>query len=184
MLDAATHTKKRDQRSSDSSLTQKAGLMSKETLIDYCHMLERMDIIFILKAFDQNNKRAFPKKAMKIHFMDPFIAATINRWLQREGLADHCMAESELVEATVASHCYQSVKTFYYKAQGEVDVLTFNDQTVQAFEVKWTNQLRPSDIKALKHLKNAVILKKQPGEGVIDTIPAVPVYDWLYNCIF
>lgn len=164
-----------------SGLTQKTGLMSKETFIDYCHILERMDIIFSLKAFDQNNKRAFPKKAMKMHCLDPFIANTLQRWLMREGLSDQILLQSELVEATVAAHCNQRVSTFYYKAQGEVDVLTYHDRKIEAIEVKWANQLRPSDLKTLKHFDNAIILKKSPGAGTIESIDAVPVYQWLYD---
>ncbi|MDF1653949.1 MAG: ATP-binding protein [Coxiellaceae bacterium] len=164
-----------------SGLTQKTGLMSKETFIDYCQILMRMDVIFQLQAFDQNNKRAFPKKAVKIHFVDPFIANTINRWLEKEGLLHEKPYESELVEATVASQCYRHIKTFYYKSQGEVDVLTCDGKHIEAIEVKWANQVRPADFKTLKNFHNALILKKQPGKGNIDNIAANSVYQWLYQ---
>ncbi len=56
-----------------STLTQKMGLVAKETCIDYCRLLERMDVLFNLQAFDQNKKLGFPRKARKFHFFDPFI---------------------------------------------------------------------------------------------------------------
>ncbi len=164
-----------------SALTQKTGLMSKETFIDYCQILMRMDVVFPLQAFDQNNKRAFPKKAMKIHFVDPFIANTIGRWLRKEGLLQEKSIESELVEATVASQCFRYVKTFYYKSNGEVDVLTYDGKQVEAIEVKWANQVRPADFKTLKNFHNALILKKQPGKGLVDGIQSESVYQWLYQ---
>ncbi|MDF1795474.1 MAG: ATP-binding protein [Coxiellaceae bacterium] len=164
-----------------SGLTQKTGLMSKETFIDYSQILMRMDVIFQLQAFDQNNKRAFPKKAVKIHFVDPFIANTINRWLEKEGLLHEKSFESELVEATVASQCYRHIKTFYYKSRGEVDVLTYDGKHIEAIEVKWANQVRPADFKTLKNFHNALILKKQPGKGLVDGIESDSVYQWLYQ---
>ncbi len=68
-----------------SALTHRIGMMSKDTCIEYCHLLERMDILFSMQAYDQNRKQGFPRKNQKFHFLDPFIYNTIYRWLQHEG---------------------------------------------------------------------------------------------------
>jgi len=86
-----------------------------------------------------------------------------------------------MVEATVASHCYRLGKTYYFKGKGEVDVIRFNNQTVQAIEVKWSNQLRHTDLKTLKQFKNSTILTKQAFTGKIEEIAAIPVYKFLYG---
>jgi predicted AAA+ superfamily ATPase len=164
-----------------SSLTQKIGLISKETCIDYCRLLQRLDLLFDLQAFDQNKKQGFPRKARKFHFFDPFIYRTIFKWLQREGyLANEQIVESNLVEAVVASHCHRQTKTFYFKGDGEVDVIWLKNNVEQAIEVKWTNQLRPADLKMLKHFKNSVILTKSQPEGMIENIAAIPVWRFLF----
>lgn len=164
-----------------SSLTQKMGLVSKETCMDYCRLLQRMDILFNLKAYDQNKKQGFPRKARKFHFTDPFIYQTIHHWLKREGFKHAAYAESAQVEACVASHCHRYGRTFYFKGQGEVDIIWLTDVTTQAIEIKWTNQLRPSDLKTLKQFNNGLILLKTPHAGKIEEVKTLPVYQFLYN---
>lgn len=162
-----------------SALTQKVGNMSKETCSEYCELLERMDILFDLQAFDQNKKIGFPKKARKFHFADPFIQRTVFHWLHNEGyLADRDF-EAGLVEACVASHCHRFAKTFYFKGQGEVDVVYMDHHIVHAVEVKWSEHIRPSDLKTLKDFKNAVIVTRSEHTGTIDGISAMPVFRFL-----
>lgn len=163
-----------------SSLTQKTGLLSKETLIDYCRLLLRMDILFELNAFDQNKKIGFPKKDRKFHFFDPFIYQTLFCWLKKEGLIHSEASEHVLVESCVASHCIRLAKTFYFKGQGEVDAIWLKDNIPYAIEVKWSNQLRPNDIKTLKQFHNSIILTKLTTKGTIEGISSMPVYEFLY----
>ncbi len=162
-----------------SSLTRKIGLISKDTCIDYCNILERMDVLMSLQAFDQNKKQGFPKKDKKFHFTDPFIVNTLYRWLHREGLLNKPFTESFLVEACVASHCHRTGKVFYFKGQGEVDVIQLTNKKIQAIEVKWAEQIRTSDLKTLKTFPNALILTKAPFQGQIDAIQSMPVYQFL-----
>lgn len=163
-----------------SSLTQKIGSMSKETCLDYCDLLKRMDVIFDLQAYDQNKKMGFPKKARKIHFFDPFIQRAIQHWLMRERYATSSdIDESALVESVVASHCYRHGNAFYFKGQGEIDVVHIMHDNVTAIEVKWTNQLRSMDLKTLKQFNNAVVLTKLSDTGYSDNIHFMPVYRFL-----
>ena len=164
-----------------STLTQKIGVISKETCIDYCRLLERMDILINLQAFDQNKKQGFPRKDRKFHFTDPFIQHMLSHWLKREGFFNNVLNESNLVEACVASHCHRFGNTFYFKGQGEIDVIFLRDKLLQAIEIKWANDVRLNDLKMLKHFKNSLILTKSSHKSLIDNIPSMPVYLFLYE---
>lgn len=164
-----------------STLTQKIGLLSKETVIDYCRLLNRMDILFTLQAFDQNKNQGFPRKDRKFHFTDPFIYRTLFNWLKREGALNLEICESTLVEACVASHCLRQAKTFYFKGQGEIDIIWLKENAINAIEIKWSNQIRPNDLKMLQHFSNSFILTKLETLKKIDGIQAIPVYDFLYE---
>lgn len=164
-----------------SALTQKIGLMSKETCIDYLMLLERMDVLIDLQAFDQNKKQGFPRKDRKFHFFDPFIQQTIYRWLIREGYQNTLELETTQVEASVASHCYRYGKTFYFKGQGEIDLFWMAGKNIFPIEVKWSKQLRPVDLKMLKQFQNSIILGKGDQSGFIENIKVLPVYQFLYD---
>lgn len=164
-----------------STLTQNIGLVSKETMIDYCRLLERMDIIFNLQAYDQNKKQGFPRKDRKFHFIDPFIQNTVYMWLQEVGVINHLDYQSSLVEACVASHCKRMGNTYYFKGQGEVDIIWPYNNIVNAIEVKWANQVRANDLKMLKHFKNSIIVTKNRHNQRQDSIEAIPVAKFLYN---
>lgn len=165
-----------------SSLTQQLGLLSKETFIDYCSLLERMDLIFTLQAFDQNTRRGFPKKARKFHFTDPFIIDTVTQWLIREGI----MSEKDLApvkaEAILAEHVRRIAPTYYLKAEGEIDAVAVVGKKFAPLEVTWTNQLRSADVKQLLKYPYSRILTKQPTSGAIQEIPATPLPLFLALC--
>lgn len=158
-----------------SGLTERVGSMSKETLLDYCRLLERMDVLFTLQAFDQNSRRGFPKKARKFHFCDPFIRTTIARWLAREGFAVPTLDEAMHVEACVAAQYHRRLPSYYLKAVGEVDLVVVHDKKFLPIEVKWTRGLRPNDLSQLGKYSNAIVLTKQRDESVIDGIRAIPL---------
>lgn len=166
-----------------STLTQKIGLISKETCMDYCRLLERMDILMNLQAYDQNKNQGHPKKDRKFHFTDPFIYHVIHRWLQRELNFKQEINMNTIVEATVASHCARFGKTFYFKGQGEIDLICIQNDTITALEVKWAEQLRPNDLKQLKNFHNGLILTKHAQKGKIENIVSLPVYEFLYHSL-
>lgn len=164
-----------------SGLTQKIGLMSKETCIEYCHLLERMDVLVTLQAFDQNKRQGFPRKARKFHFFDPFIQRSIQSWLKQNGYIDKNSFAPEMVESTVATHCFRYGRAFYFKGQGEVDVIWLNNGTVEAVEVKWTEQVRPMDLKMLKQFHRGYLLGKQPQASRQGGLSIMSVYEYLYH---
>ncbi len=164
-----------------SALTQKIGSMSKETCLDYYRLLERMDVVFTMQAYDQNKKQGFPKKARKFHFMDPFIRHAVMQYLSREGRIFPAVEESMLVESVVASHCHRLQRTYYFKGQGEVDIILPKVDGVLAIEIKWANQVRSSDMKTLRQFPNRLLLTKHDGSNEIDGIRAMPIPMFLYN---
>src|SRR3989338_8146352 len=170
-------------QASYSTITQKMGLVSKDTVIDYCELLGRMDVLFYLQAFDQNKKLGFPKKDRKFHFIDPFIYRTLHNWLLKEGYLNAIESESIIAEACVASHCYRLGRTFYFKGQGEIDVIWLHDKKIKAIEVKWANQIRSNDLKTLKHFENSIILCKGIREGIEHDVTVMPISQFLYEQI-
>lgn len=154
-----------------SSLTNRIGELSKPTLIDYFNLLERLDVIFDLQAFDQNKHIGFPRKARKFHFWDPFILDTIKLWLERElELSTKSDMESVKIESIVAAHFKSHMPTFYFKGKGEIDVVTYRNKKATYIEVKWGKQIRSSDLEELKKRDNGIILTKTPGSGIIEGI--------------
>jgi hypothetical protein len=159
-----------------SRLAERTGAMSKETLIDYCRLLERMDIICILQAFDQNSRRGFPRKAMKFHFADPFVSHTVVDLLYQERMiAASLITEAQRVEATVAAHDRRRSPTYYIKAAGEIDVVVVTRVSFVPIEVKWSGQIRQRDLKQLKKYSGALIVGQGASTGEIDTIPVYPL---------
>lgn len=161
-------------------LAQKIGVISKETCMDYLRILGRMDVLLTMQAYDQNKNVGFPRKDRKFHFADPFIFRTILHWLHREGYLSETVNESNLVEACVASYCSRLGKVFYFKGQGEVDVILVRDNQTIALEVKWAEQIRANDLKTLKQFHPASILTKHHA-GMIDEIISLPVYQFLID---
>lgn len=156
-----------------SHLAHRMGEITLPTFLDYCDHLERLDLLFSLQAFDQNRQIGFPKKAHKLHFWDPFILDTVQKWLAREGFLSQTIDDSLKAESIVAAHFKSRVPTYYFKAKGEVDVVAVEKGRVRFVEVKWTSQLRPWNIAELKKQKDAVLLTKQPAGGNIEGIPVL-----------
>jgi predicted AAA+ superfamily ATPase len=162
-----------------SSLAHKMGQVVKETFIDYIGFLQRMDVIFELQAFDQNTLHGFPKKARKIHFADPFIMDTIKRWLVEERFLKDAENEAVKVESIAAAHCLRKFPCYYIKTEGEIDIVAVVGKTFVPIEVKWTNQLRPQDMKQLMKYKNSVILTKRLNDGDINGIRSLSLPEFL-----
>ncbi|MCK4907225.1 MAG: ATP-binding protein [Spirochaetes bacterium] len=158
-----------------SNLTSATGTMTKDTFIDYSLLLQRMDIIHVLEAFDQNTLKGFPKKAKKIHFADPFIIDVIGQWLQRERYIHATMEESNKVESITASNLISKNIVYYIKADGEIDIVLVKNNGFIPIEIKWTGQLRPSDLKQIRKYNNSLILTKQRQRGIIENIETIPL---------
>ncbi len=164
-----------------SRLSEKTTGMSKDTFIDYCQMLERMDVTLTLEAFNPNTLQGFPKKARKIHFADPFIAGVVGAWLKRERHIDVILEESARVESVVASNLGRFFPVYYMKAEGEIDIVAVQDREYIPIEIKWKTRLRDRDIRQVKKYPNAVILTMREQRGEIEGIPAIPLPEYLLS---
>ena len=153
------------------------------TVADYVGLLERMDAVCVVPALREDSLTPAPKKARKVVFSDPFILHAVCAWLapatasfesQRQRVADPVWG-SQIVEACVAAHHRRAHPTYYIKAGGEVDVAYVRDGRFWPVEVKWTNQLRPKDIKQVARYANAEIWGKGRQVGELNGVKVLPL---------
>lgn len=166
------------------NLSQSLSIDHPATVADYASLLESMDALIILQAIREDQLNAAPKKAKKLYFSDPFIYHAIQAWLNPcenpfeeqmlPAIDDpaHC---SKLVEACVTSHFHRFYPTYYIKTDGEIDIAYVENEKFWPVEVKWTNQVRPIDLKQLAKYPNAKLLTKQYQLGWIDQIRTEPI---------
>jgi predicted AAA+ superfamily ATPase len=117
-------------------------------------------------------------------FTDPFIFHTVNSWLNpvddpfnqqlQPLLADKQWA-SKLMEACTVTLYRRKFPTFYVKAKGEVDVAYVNENQLWPVEIKWTQQLRPKQIKQIAKYPNGRILTKSKTKGELHGVPTEPL---------
>ena len=140
------------------------------TVADYTSLLERMDVVFVQAALQEDKLLGAPKKARKIAFNDPFIFHGVRHWLepvgdpyaeQVEPLMRHSERLGPLVEACAAAHYRRHYPTYYIKGEGEIDIAYVADGRFWPVEVKWTGQLRPKSLKQAAKYANSCILARR-----------------------
>ncbi|MDE0414042.1 MAG: hypothetical protein OXI47_06865 [Gammaproteobacteria bacterium] len=154
------------------------------TLADYVALLERMDAVCVLPALLKDKLAAAPKKARNLMFRDPFILHAVHAWLtpgndpferQIRPAGEEPLWASRIVEACVACHLRRSHRTYYIKAQAEVDVAYVRGGRFWPVEVKWTNQLRPKTLKQIARYGNGEIWSKDRRPGEINGVKTLPL---------
>jgi uncharacterized protein len=166
------------------SLAKDLSIDHPATVIDYVELLGRMDVTTVQCALREDQLSAAPKKARKVIFNDPFIFHAVRSWLypsenpyeiQVKQLLNSTEWTSKLVESCVSSHFSRKYPTYYIKAAGEVDIAYVKDKRFWPVEVKWTNQIKSSDLKQIQKYNNSQIFCKinELGEKTkgIETIP-------------
>jgi len=155
-----------------------------KTISDYAALLADMDALFIQPALLEDKLAAAPKKARKLMFTDPFIFHAVRFWLnpcrepyeeQVKTLAADPHWNGRLVEAATISQYRQYYPTYYIKAEGEVDLALVEGNGFIPLEIKWTEQLRPKDLKQIGKYRNGCILTKGRQFGRINAIPTEPL---------
>ncbi len=155
-----------------------------QTAIDYVSLLESMDAVFVQAALIEDKLVAAPKKQRKFMFCDPFIFHAIRSWLiptadpfadQITTIINDPIACSQLVEATVATHFRRHYPTYYIKADNEVDIAYIHKNKFWPIELKWTNQLRPNDLKQILKYPNGEIWAKVKTENKINATKILPL---------
>ena len=164
------------------SLSKDLSIDHPATVIDYVELLSRMDVVTVQSALREDHLDAAPKKAKKIIYNDPFIFHALRNWLspksnpfeeQIKPMLNSSEWKSKLVESCVTTHFSRIYPTFYIKAEGEVDVAYVDNNRFWPIEVKWTNQLKPKDLKQIgKYVNGRIFYKGDSPESTINDIPA------------
>jgi len=154
------------------------------TVADYISLLESMDAVLVQAALSEHTLGPAVKKARKVFFKDPFIFHAARSWLSPSDdpfaqQVQPFMADPEgaaqLAEACAASHYARLFPTYYIKGAGEVDIAYVEGSRFRPVEVKWTEQLRPHELKQIKKYSNGLILTKANEQGVVFGIPTLPL---------
>ena len=151
-------------------IAQESGSLSTDTVIDYIGHLERLGVLTVLQAFNQNTLSAFPKKAKKLHLIDPMLYGVIHHLLTKEHLLSEkeVLDESHKVESVVVSHFLDSYPVYYLKADGEIDLVVVKQGKFFPIEVKWTNRTHPRDLKQISRYDNGLLLRKETAPGTVE----------------
>lgn len=112
-----------------------------KTVADYVELLQ--------SCLLEDKLLAAPKKAKKLMFTDPFIYHALNVWINQRVIGNAPEIISKLVEATVVTHFRRKYPTYYISAEGQVDLAYVDQNQFWPIEIKWTQQLRPKDLKQI-----------------------------------
>ncbi|MEJ2445536.1 MAG: hypothetical protein P8Y42_19155 [Exilibacterium sp.] len=80
-----------------------------------------------------------------------------------------------MVEACVVTHHRRFFPTYYLKADGEVDLVYVDKSRFWPVEIKWTNQLRPKDLKQIAKYPNGEIWGRSRQSGNINGVKSYPL---------
>ncbi len=166
------------------NLTEDLAIDHPKTVADYISLLESMDAAYIQSALVEDKLLGAPKKAKKLVFTDPFIFHALNNWIYP---TEHPYEQtinpfisnpkdvSKLVEGCVVSHFRRFYETYYIKSTGEIDIAYIHQNKFWPVEIKWTNQLRPKDLKQIMKYPNSKILAKTNHFGDLKSVPIIPL---------
>lgn len=157
------------------SLARDLSIDHPATVADYIALLSRMDVLIVQHALREDRLAAAPKKARKVAFTDPFIFHAVRSWLDPvedpfDTQVTAAMADPEwtgkLAEACTVAHHHRLHPTFYIKGDGEVDIAYVTRGGFQPVEVKWTGQVRSTDLKQARKYPNSIICSKSAMVGI------------------
>lgn len=166
------------------SLVKDLSIDHPQTVIDYVSLLESMHVLIVQRALNENTLTGAPKKDKKIYFTDPFILHSLMVWLNYsdspfEKILKPFISNAEkvsiLVESIIIDQSFRNAPSFYIKGKGEVDLTAIWNNNIIPIEVKWRNQIRPSDMKEIKRFKNGIIATKTSYWGKRETLNYIPV---------
>jgi predicted AAA+ superfamily ATPase len=149
-----------------------------------------MDAVFVQPALLEDKLAAAPKKPRHLHFTDPFILHAVRSWLRPcpepfSAQVEPCLADPEwagrIAESCAITHVRRFWPTFYIKAKGEVDIAYLEGKRIFPVEVKWTEQLRPKDLKQIARSRGARIWARTWNTPEIQDIPVEPLPLALYR---
>lgn len=166
------------------NLVKELSIDHTQTVSDYMHLLASMDAAFIQSAIIEEKLLAAPKKRKRLMFCDPFILHAMKTWLTpttnpfethiKPMFADPILY-SELVESCVITQFRRFFPTYYIKAEGDVDIAYVHNNRFWPVEIKWTNQIRPKDLKQIRKYNNGEIYANVNALQQLDNLPVKPL---------
>jgi predicted AAA+ superfamily ATPase len=166
------------------NIASKTEIQHHLTVQEYLTILQDMDVIFIQQALREDKLLPAYKKAKKIHFADPFIAQVLISWSKDltapwEFAENNIIIESRIkeniIEGCVSSLLRRKYKTYYIKAEGEVDIAIISNGKISPIEIKWTETLRNNELKQIFKYKTGIIGYKGLQFGRHEHLYVLPI---------
>ncbi|MEM1645419.1 MAG: DUF4143 domain-containing protein [Ignisphaera sp.] len=124
--------------------------------------MEKLYLLKVVETIDLNSGMPIPRKQKKFYFIDPFIYHTFSNWTTSKSI-DY----SKLIEAVVVSHLSRLYDVYYFKSDGEVDVIVKLNGEYWGIEVKY-GKVRGGVKKVLGRVKKFIYVSKDEiGDNVI-----------------
>ncbi len=158
------------------SLARELTIDHPKTVAEYVELLERLDVVNIVAALDEETLAAAPKKARKLFFADPFIGHALQAWIADSDHISVLSPEDKGVwaEDVVHQHLRREGPTFYIKAEGEIDAVRLSKNArglrFQPIEVKWTTQIRTKDLKQIRKYPNGAVWARHAQPSAVPPV--------------
>jgi predicted AAA+ superfamily ATPase len=157
------------------ALASELSIDHPKTISDYVGLLERMDAVVVVPALAEHHRGPAPKKGRKVFFADPFIHRAVRAFVataEPEPASDaHLQCD---LEATMACHVARFADVYYIKGKGEIDVAWYAGRKLRLVEVKWSQQLRPEELKEIRRRGHGLIAGRAQQAGAIDGVTVLP----------
>jgi hypothetical protein len=167
------------------TLTHHTAIEHPKTIQDYAELMQSMDALFIQEALIEHKLLPAPKKAKRLFFSDPFVYHSLRLWLEPQYNPFDSMKDpqvlSTLVETAVINNVRRMYPTYYIKAEGEVDLAYVSQNKFYPIEMKWTNQIRPQDLKQIKKYENGRLWARVQEPHHIGALSILPLPQALYE---
>jgi predicted AAA+ superfamily ATPase len=166
------------------NITAATSIQSHTTTQDYLQVLTHMDVVFVLEALREDKLRAAPKKLKKVHFSDPFIANALICWAREihnywdfaeKQFFQESQLKTEILEGVLASLYRREFKTFYIKAETEVDLCLITGKTFLPIEIKDSLHLKGNHLKQILKYKTGLIGYKGMQMGTFEHLHVLPL---------
>ncbi len=167
------------------ALARELSIEHPTTVSDYILLLERLDVCFVQYALREHTLTPAPKKSRKVVPTDPFIFHALDAWHRdahdpmTQVVAPMLASkehQSRVIESILVSHARRHWPTYYIKRnRSEVDLAIVREGETLLMEVKWRQQLRPSDAVVLANDSHALVAARTESVGHIRDVPILPI---------
>lgn len=166
------------------SITAATSIQNHSTVREYLQILENMDVLVVMDALREDKLMAAPKKAKKLHFTDPFIATGLICWSKdiyeywdfvRKELIPETFLKADVVEGVIASLFKRRYKSFYIKAENEVDLSIITGKSFFPIEIKNSSSLKRNDLKQVLKYKQGIIGYRGMQMGKFEHLDVLPL---------